>query len=357
MTTTDQDHAIDLARLEAFAGQVVTDVAAAQAVASNHLGDRLGLYRRLRDAGPQTASELAAATGTNERLVLEWLRTQAVGGYVQHDSADDSFALPAEHAIVLAEPSAPVFMGGAFEVAASIFADLDRLEAAFRGDGGVDWGDHDHRLYEGIRRVFGPLYESSLVGWVEALAGITERLEAGGRIADIGCGAGASTIVLARAFPGAAVRGLDRHSASIDEARRSADAEGLGNIAFEALDATEPVGDGQDLICFLDCLHDMGDPVAAASRARDALADGGAVLVVEPAAGDTLAEAATPVNRMFFSGSTFLCTPGALAQHGPMALGAQAGPAAITDVLRTAGFGTVRVVDKTPFNLVFEARP
>ena len=190
MTTIDQNDTLDLARLEAFAGQVVTDVAAAQAVAANHLGDRLGLYRQLREAGPHTAAELAAATGTNARLVLEWLRTQAIGGYVEHDPADDSFALPAEHAIVLAEPSAPVFMGGAFEVAASIFADLERIEAAFRGDGAVDWGDHDHRLYDGIRRVFGPLYEASLVGWVAALDGITERLERGGRIADIGCGPG-----------------------------------------------------------------------------------------------------------------------------------------------------------------------
>jgi SAM-dependent methyltransferase len=356
-TATPADGALDGERLAAFAGRVLVDVAAAQAVAANHLGERLGLYRHLAGSGAVTAPELAAATDTNERLVLEWLRGQAVAGYVDHDPGTGRFSLPPEHAVVLAEESAPVFMGGAFEVAASLWADLAKVERAARGDGALEWGDHDERLYRGIRRVFEPVYAASLVSeWLPALDGVVERLERGGVVADVGCGSGASSILLATAFPRSVVRGFDRHEPSVREARSRADAERVDNVTFEALDAASLPDEEFDLVCFFDCLHDMGDPVAAAARARRSLAVDGSVLIVEPRAVDDPAVGDDPVSRLFYSGSLFLCTPCALAQGGDRALGAQAGPAAMTELLRESGFGTVRIATSTPFNTILEAR-
>ncbi len=349
---------IDTDRLTAFAAQVLTDVAAAQAVAANHLGERLGLYRHLAGAGPVTAAELATATGTNQRLALEWLRGQAVAGYVVHDPDNGTFVLPPEHAVVLAQEDAPVFMGGAFEVAASLWADVEKVEAAFRGDGGLGWGDHDHRLYRGIGRVFGPVYEASLVSeWLPALHGVVERLEHGGRVADVGCGSGVSSTLIARRFPLATVRGFDQHAPSIGQARALAEAEGVEeNTSFDVLDAMSLPLDKFDLICFFDCLHDMGDPLAVARRARRALAEEGTVMVVEPRAHDNPALGDDPISRLFYTGSLFLCTPCALSQGGEDVLGAQAGPVAMVEVLAGAGFNSVRVAATTPFNTIMEAR-
>lgn len=348
---------IDTDRLEAFVGQVITDLAAAESAVAGYLGDRLGLYRALADTGWTTAAQLAAATGTNERLVLEWLRNQVAGGYVEHE-AGRLFRLPAEHAAVLAEELSPAFFGGAFELLASVWADAGALETAFRGNGALAWGDHDDRLYRGCERFYAPGYRANLVQhWLPALDGVVDRLTAGATVADVGCGYGISTVLMAEAFPQAELVGYDVHEGSIEAARARAKEAGVDDrVRFEPRAAADLPADGFDLVCMFDCLHDMGDPVGAAAAARRALAGSGTLMVVEPAAGDDLADNVNPVGRMFYAGSTLLCTPNALAQPGGEALGAQAGPAAITRVLREAGFGRVDVAARTPVNLVFEAR-
>ena len=333
----------------------MSDLAAAESGVASYIGDRLGLYRAMADAGWITPAELAERTGTNERLVLEWLRNQTAGAYVEHDSG--RFRLPPEHTLVLADPQSAVFLGGIFQIVASMWADVETAEAAFRGNGGIHWGAHDPRLYEGVDRLFAPIYRNHLVAdWLPALSGVVERLRAGGRVADVGCGYGASTIELAKAFPAATVVGYDSHEGSIDTARRRAKDAGLDDRpGFEVVDAADLPAGGFDLICFLDALHDMGDPVGAAASARRALAPGGVLMAVEPKAADDLDSNVGPAHRLFYAGSVFLCTPSALAQGG-RALGGQAGPAAITAVLRDAGFADIRVATETPFNYVFEAR-
>jgi ubiquinone/menaquinone biosynthesis C-methylase UbiE len=346
---------IDEARAEAFVARAVTDLAAAESTVAAYIGDRLGLYRAMAEADWLTPAELAAATGTNQRLVLEWLRNQVAGEYVEHD--DGHFRLPAEHAAPLADPQSPTFLGGIFQIVASMWADVETAEAAFRGDGGIEWSAHDPRLYEGVDRLFSPIYRRFLVSeWLPALDGVVDRLRAGGKVADVGCGYGSSSIVLAEAFPGATVVGYDSHEGSIDVARVRAKEAGLDDRPrFEVVAAAELPEQGFDLICFFDALHDMGDPLAAAVAARRALADGGVLMAVEPKAADALEDNITPANRLFYAGSVFLCTPSALAQ-GQHALGAQAGPSATTQLLRDAGFEDVRVATETPFNYVFEAR-
>jgi SAM-dependent methyltransferase len=346
---------IDQARLETFLGRAVNDLAAAESSVACYIGDRLGFYAELADGTWRTAADLAASTGTNERLVLEWLRNQAAGEYVEH--SDGSFRLPAEHAMAVADPNSPVFLGGVFQIVASMWADVEKSEAAFRGDGGFNWGDHDHRLYEGVDRLFAPIYRAHLVAdWLPALDGVADTLARGGKVADVGCGFGSSTIELARAFPDATVIGYDSHVGSIEEAARRAKEAGLdGRPSFEVVEAAALPSEGFDLVCFFDALHDMGDPVAAAASARDSLVDGGVLMAVEPKAADDLDDNINPAGRLFYAGSVFLCTPSALAQGGE-ALGAQAGPTATLALLRAAGFSSVRVATETPFNYVYEAR-
>jgi 2-polyprenyl-3-methyl-5-hydroxy-6-metoxy-1,4-benzoquinol methylase len=350
MTTT-----IDTVKLESFAGQVVTDLSAAESAVAAYLGDRLGLYQALSAMGWASAVDLAEATGTNERLVLEWLRNQAAGGYVEH--AQGQFRLPAEHAAVLADEQSPAFFGGAFELIASIWADTGALETAFRGDGALAWGDHDERLYRGCERFYAPGYRANLVQqWLPALDGVVDRLTSGARVADVGCGYGISTVLMAQAFPKSTFVGYDSHEGSIEAATRRAKEAGVEDrVRFEVRAAQDLPADGFDLVCMFDCLHDMGDPVSAAAAARRALTDAGRLMVVEPWAGDDLDDNINPVGRMFYAGSTFLCTPNALSQAGGEALGAQAGPAALSRVLRKAGFGQVSIAAQSPVNLVLEA--
>ena len=325
---------MDQSKMEAFLGKAVSEMAVVEAAATAYLGDRLGLYAALAAAGPLTSVALAERTQTQERLVREWCHGQVAGGYLEHDPAAGTFTLPPEHAVVLADPDSPVYIAGILEIAAAMWAGADRVAAAFREGGGVGWHEHDPRLFRGVERLFGPIYRHQLVPqWIPALDGVEDKLLAGARVADVGCGHGVSTIVLAKAYPASTIVGIDSHEASIDEARKAAAEAGVGDrVGFEVADAAALPGTGYDLVCFFDCLHDMGDPVGAARRARAALASDGTVLLVEPRAADDLAGNINPVSRLYYAGSVFLCTPSALAQDGAHALGGQAGEARLAEV-------------------------
>jgi SAM-dependent methyltransferase len=357
--TTTETNPIDEARLEAFVGQAVTDMGAAISGLLLHIGDRLGLYRAMAGAGPVTPAELAARTGTAERYVREWLGNQAAGGYVSYDPAEGRYELPAEQAMVVAHEDSPFFLAGAFEVIASCYADHGRFTDAFRTGAGVGWHEHDDRLFSGVLRLFRPGYAAHLVNaWLPALDGVADKLRAGASVADVGCGLGASTIIMAQAFGRSTFLGVDNHEASIAAARQAAAEAGVAQrTRFETASAQELPGTGYDLVCMFDCLHDMGDPVGAARRVRQALAPDGTLLLVEPMAGDALEENLNPVGRTYYGLSTVICTPGSLDQEVGLGLGAQAGEHRLAAVLAEAGFSRVRRATETPFNLILEARP
>ena len=350
--------AIDESRLEQFMGRVVGDMSAQISAPLTLLGGRLGLYKAMAHAGPLTAAELAERAGCDERMVREWLANQTAGGYVTHDPADDRYELPDEHAMALADEDSPVYVMGAFEVQASMWADEDKLAEAFRSGRGMGWHEHDHRLFSGTERFFRPGYRAHLTAeWIPALDGVEEKLTRGAMVADVGCGHGASTLIMARAYPRSIFVGFDYHQESIDRAAELADEAGLGDRAsFQKATAQDFPGDGYDLVCNFDCLHDMGDPVGAARHTAEAMAPDGTYMIVEPLAGDTLEDNVNPVGRMFYAASTMICTPASEAQEVGLALGAQAGEARLTEVLQEGGFATVRRATETPFNLILEAR-
>lgn len=354
---------IDEQKIEMFAGQVMTDLGATASSVLALIGHRLGLYRAMIGAGRLTPAELAARSGTHERYVTEWLKNQAAGGYVDYDPEAAAYELPMEHGVVLADENSPVYLGGGLEQMVSIWADEERIEAAFQSGDGVGWHDHDAHLFGGVEAMFKPAYRTLLANdWIPALDGVSERLDAGGRVADVGCGHGASSIVLAEAFPKARIVGFDYHDASIATARRRAAESGIDDgerIRFQTAGANDyPVPDGGfDLICFFDSLHEFGDPVAAAIHAREALADDGTVMAVELRAADHTEDNLHPMGRLAYAMSTLLCTPNALSQQGPHALGGMAGPAAIGDIFAQAGFTRFGQVAEAPIQLVFEARP
>ncbi len=358
MTATETSP-IDQARLEAFVGQAVTDMGAAISGLLLHIGDRLGLYKAMAGAGPVTAAALAARTGTAERYVREWLGNQAAGGYVVYDPVDGTFELPAEQAMVVADEDSPVFLAGAFEAIASCYADHGLFTDAFRTGAGVGWRQHDDRLFSGVLRFFRPSYSVSLVSqWLPALDGVVDKLQAGASVADVGCGLGASAIIMAQAFGRSTFLGIDNHEISITAARKAAAEAGVAQRArFEVASAKELPGAGYDLVCLFDCLHDMGDPVGAARHVRQALAPDGTLLLVEPMAGDALEDNLNPVGRTFYGLSTVICTPGSQDQEVGCGLGAQAGERRLGAVLAEAGFSRVRPATQTPFNLILEARP
>src|SRR3954467_5685620 len=316
MTTTTGTAAIDEAKLEAFVGQAVVDMGAAISGLLLHIGDRLGLYKAMAGAGPITSSTLAQRTGTTERYVREWLGNQAAGGYVTYHPADGTYELPAEQAMVVANEDSPVFLGGAFETIASCYADHDMFVDAFRTGAGVGWADHDERLFTGVVRLFRPGYAAHLVTeWLPALDGVVEKLRAGASVADVGCGLGASTVIMAQAFERSTFVGFDPHEPSIDAAREAAAQAGLAQrTRFEGTSAKDLPGEGYDLVCLFDALHDMGDPVGAARRMREAMAPDGTLLLVEPNAGDALQDNLHPIGRTYYGLSTVICTPGSLAQ-------------------------------------------
>ena len=350
--------AIDEARLEEFMGRAVSDMSAAMSAPLTLIGDRLGLYRAMAHAGPLTSVQVAERTSCDERLVREWLANQAAGGYVTHDPSTDTYELPDEHALALADEESPFYVLGGFDVIASVWADEEKLEDTFRNGRGFGWHEHDHRLFEGTDRFFRPGYKAHLVAeWIPALDGVEQKLRDGARVADIGCGYGSSTILMAQAFPESRFWGLDYHEPSIEKARAAAAAAGVEDrVEFDTGMAQELADEGFDLICNFDCLHDMGDPVGAARETAKSLKADGTYMIVEPMAGDSLEDNISPVGRMFYAASTVICTPASESQPVGLALGAQAGQARLERVLREAGFTRIRRAAETPFNMVLEAR-
>jgi SAM-dependent methyltransferase len=350
--------AIDDTKLMAFLGRFVGDLGAAMAAGNIVLGDRLGLYRALA-AGPQRPDELASATGTAPRYVEEWLRGQAAGGYVEYDASTGAYSLTEEQAFALTDPDGPLFVPGAFQLAVASLRAEPEIAAAFRTGAGLPWHAHDADVFTGCERFFRPGYTANLLAsWLPALDGVEEKLRAGGRIADIGCGHGASTLLLAEAFPSATVIGSDSHADSVVTARKRAAERGLGDgrVLFDVASAQTFAGGPFDLVTTFDALHDMGDPLGAARHVHTQLADGGTWMIVEPFAGRTVEDNLNPVGRVYYSFSTFLCVPNALSQEGGYSLGAQAGEEPMRRLTADAGFSSFRRVAENPFNIVYEAR-
>ena len=359
-TPTTAGPLVDEAKLEQFVHQVVADLGAVMNAALVNIGDKLGLYRALAGAGPTTPAQLAARTGTTERYVREWCSAQAAGGYLTYDPPTQTFTLPPEQAMALADDTSPVFMLGGFDVASAVLADEDEIAEVFRTGEGVGWHEHDSRLYPGTERFFRPNYRANLVdAWIPELEGVRNKLAEGIHVADVGCGHGASTILLAQAFPASTFSGFDYHPASVQAAREAADRAGVADrVRVDVASAKDYAGpeSGYGLIMYFDCLHDMGDPVGALRHARSRLAPGGTVMLVEPRAADLLEENLNPVGRVFYAASTMLCTPASLDQEVGLALGAQAGPRRLEQVVREAGFTHFREAASTPFNLILEVR-
>jgi 2-polyprenyl-3-methyl-5-hydroxy-6-metoxy-1,4-benzoquinol methylase len=348
---------VDEQRLQAFLGQAVGDLGAAVSAVLVSIGDELGFYKALAD-GPLTAAELAAKTATNERYVREWLSNQAAGGYVGYDSGNGTFFLSAEQALCLADPGGPVDVPGAYAIVRDLFHVRERALENFRTGNGMEWGEHHPCLFHGTERFFRASYNTSLLNaWLPALDGAVDKLARGARVADVGCGHGASTILMAQAFPRSTFVGFDYHDSSTEIARQRATAAGLSNARFDCADAVSYDGGPFDVIAFFDCLHDMADPAGAARHARESLRANGHVMVVEPFANDRLEDNLNPVGRVYYGASTLVCVPVSLAKNGP-ALGAQAGDARLREVLSNqGGFSRVRRAAETPFNIVLEARP
>ena len=349
---------IDEAKLEEFMGQFVGDLGAAITAPLVLIGDKLGLYRAMADSRPVTSHELAERTECNERYIREWLCQQAASGYVEYDAGEGTFTLPPEQAMALADEDSPAFIPGAFQLVAAVVKDEPHIAERFRSGEGFGWHEHHHDLYAGTERFFRPGYLAHLVAaWLPALEGATAKLSAGARVADIGCGHGASTILMAEAFPRSEFVGSDYHEASVEAARAAAERAGVSDrVSFEIASAKDFSGGPFDLVCVFDALHDMGDPAGAARHVREQLAPDGTWMVVEPQAGDSIEENLNPVGRIFYGGSTMLCTPASLSQEVGLALGAQAGEQRLTEVLNNGGFSRVRRVAETPFNIVLEAR-
>jgi SAM-dependent methyltransferase len=347
---------MDETKMTEFVEKAVGDVGALLGGAMVVIGDKLGLYRAMTGAGTLTPAELAARTGTAERYVREWLSAQAARGYVSYDGAG-GFALPDEHAIPLTDETSPACVIGAFEIAVGSVYATDEIAERFRTGEGFSWGDHDEHVLGGCERFFRPGYLNNLASaWIPALDGVEAKLTAGARIADVGCGHGASTLLLAEAYPASSIVGYDAHDGSIDAARKRAAELGLADrVHFEVASAT--TFDGRyDLVCFFDCLHDMGDPAGACAHVRDHLAPGGTLMLIEPFANDDLSDNLNPVGAAYYGFSTLLCTPSSLSQNVGTALGAQAGEARLREIVTDAGFTTLRRVAETPFNIVLEAR-
>jgi SAM-dependent methyltransferase len=355
--TVDQTQAIDQAKLNELLGRFVNDFGATGFAATVVIGDKLGLYQALA-AGPATAAELADRTHTHPRLVAEWLAAQAASGYVSYDPDGERFSLSAEQAFALAHEDGPMYLPGAFQVMVAAVKDEPKVTQAFATGAGVPWHAHDPELFAGTERFFRPGYAANLVsGWIPALDGVQAKLEAGARVADVGCGHGASTLIMAQAYPNSTFVGFDYHQPSVRHAQQVAANAGVaGRCRFQVASASAYPGAGYDLVTIFDALHDLGDPVGAAAHIHHSLAPDGTLMLVEPYAADRLQDNLTPIGRAFYAASTLLCVPHALSEEPGTALGAQAGEQRLRDVVTAAGFGRFRRVAETPFNLVYEAR-
>ena len=349
---------IDQTKLESFVMRAVGDLSAGYAGVMVSLGSKLGLYKAMAGAGPISSRELAARAGCAERYVREWLNSQVAGGYIGYHAISDTYELSPEQAIVLADEDSPVYIPHAWNIPASMWFDEEKAVETFRTGKGVAWGEHEDRLYCGVAAFYRNAYRSSLVSeWLPALDGVVEQLEAGISVADVGCGYGHSTVLMAEAFPRSRFHGFDTHATSIEEARRNAAEVSLdGQVTFEVARAVDYSGRNYGLICFFDCLHDMGDPIAAARHAAEVLAPDGTVMLVEPFANDRVEDNISPVARLYYAASTMLCCAHSISDGGHLVLGAQAGEARLAEVFRKAGFTHFRRAAETPFNLILEAR-
>lgn len=358
-TIDPQLAAVDRDKIHALLDGALADLGATVTTAMISIGDRVGLFKSLADGGPATPAELAERTGTVERYVREWLPAVAAAGYAEYDPDSGRFSLSPEQAAVLANESAPFRLAGGFESVLAAVRAEPLIAERFRTGDGLAWAEHDPRLFDGTERFFGGLYTSFLVGtWIAALDGVEAKLESGARVADVGCGHGASTILMAQAFPASTFAGFDSHAASIDRATEAAADAGVSDrVSFEVAGADAFAGAGYDLITHLDCLHDMGDPLAAARQTRAALAEDGTWMIVEPRAGDRIEENLNPIGRLSYGMSTLICTPHALSETGESALGGQAGEARIRSLAEAAGFRRFQRASESPFNFVYEARP
>jgi SAM-dependent methyltransferase len=350
--------ALDMQQLDAFMGRFLGDLGAAFHAGNAVIGEQLGLYKGLA-AGPQTSAELASKCGCDERYVREWLSSQAAGGYVDYDPKTRKFSLNEVQAFTLATEGSPAYIPGAFEVATAALRAVPQMIERFRTGQGLGWHEHHHGLFHGTEKFFRPGYAAHLVQeWIPALEGVKEKLERGGRVADVGCGHGASTIIMAQAFPKSTFIGFDYHGPSIEQARRSAAAAGVADrVKFEAAPAKGYPGKDYDFVAVFDCLHDMGDPIGASRHVRQTLKRDGTWMIVEPFANDRLEDNLTPVGRIFYGASTLICTPASRSQEVGMCLGAQAGEARMRQVVADGGFTRFRRATETPFNLIYEARP
>lgn len=345
-------------KLHDLLGKVVVEMGAAANGPLITIGDKLGLYEVLSESGHMSSNELATKTNTAERYVREWLSAQAASGYVEYDAKAQKFFMTPEQSAVFGNRKSPVFMTGAFYAISSLYHDEPKIENAFKTGEGLSWGDHNTCLFCGTEKFFSPSYEGNLISsWLPALDGVVDKLQKGAKVADIGCGHAASTIIMAKAFPNSTFFGFDFHAASIDQAKERANVAGVTNVSFAVATAKDYPGNDYDFIAFFDCLHDMGDPIGACAHAKAALKPDGTCMIVEPFAKDSLEENLNPVGRAFYAFSTMLCTPCSLNQEVGLALGAQAGEKKLKEVIANGGFTRFKRATETPFNLILEARP
>ena len=350
---------VDTEKLNALVEKFLNDFGASITGPSILIGEQLGLYKALAERGPSTSAELASKTGIRERYLREWLASQAAAGYIQYDGSSKQFSMTPEQTLILTEENSPVYIPGAFYTVASVYKDQRKIAEAIRKGEGLGWHEHHVDLFQGTKKFFRPAYLANLVSnWLPSLEGIVDKLRDGARVADVGCGLGASTIIMAKAFPKSQFMGFDYHLESIEWARNDAVSEKVtSNADFQVATAKAFPGKDYDLVTFFDCLHDMGDPVGAGQHVRQVLKPNGTWMVVEPFANEEIAKNITPVGRVFYNASTLVCVPASLSQEVGLGLGAQAGDAALTAVFHEAGFTRVRKAVETPFNRVFEVRP